>query len=235
MAKRKASAKTTDAEPEVIGKVMDPDNLRTVSIDSLVGMPGNPRRGPVQDIAHSLDKFEMDQPVVVRESSNVIIKGNHRWQAAKDLGWTHISAYFVDDDEIKSMARGLADNRIADKSAFDMADLKAMMDSLEMSPEEMVLEVPGFDNDYINQVLDRGLFYGDDDDDSEETPSEGRRAQDADDADDNDNLVNVNLLFEHTERDYFMSVVNDIRANTDADTLVESVIVLCDLYKSGKV
>ena len=71
-----------------------------ISIDTVHLDPANARTGHAIDrIAGSLAQYGQRKPIVVNRSErNKIEAGNGTWQAAKQLGWTHIAAVFVEDD-----------------------------------------------------------------------------------------------------------------------------------------
>lgn len=143
--------KKVDPENKLI---LNPANLEVVPLASLVPDPKNPRRGMIEDIKGSFVRFGQDQPLVVRREGRVIVKGNHRWRAASELGWTEIAVYWVDDDEVEAVMRGLADNRIADKAYFDQEELNLLLQSLQQQTAEMGIdfEVPGFDAEYLEDL-----------------------------------------------------------------------------------
>jgi ParB-like chromosome segregation protein Spo0J len=98
------------------------DSLKSlaVPIDSLQGLPGNPRRGDVDAVATSLSRFGQRKPIVVRRDDGTIIAGNHTWQAAKKLGWSEIAVAYVGDDDVTAQAYALADNRTAELGSTTM-------------------------------------------------------------------------------------------------------------------
>jgi phosphoadenosine phosphosulfate reductase len=86
-----------------------------VAIDSLHPDPANARLHSAQNIdaiVGSLKTFGQDQPVVVQKKGMIVRKGNGRLLAAKQLGWTHIAAVIVDEEDIQAIARAIADNQI---------------------------------------------------------------------------------------------------------------------------
>ena len=83
-------------------------------LDTLVPLPGNPRIGNIDAIAASYDEFGQVRPIVVRPNTDgtaTIIAGNHQYQAAKRLGWSHIAAVEMAADDARAMAFAIADNR----------------------------------------------------------------------------------------------------------------------------
>lgn len=107
-----------------------------VPIESLAALDGNPRKGDVEAVAASLERFGQRKPIVVRASDRQIIAGNHTWQAAKRLGWDEIAAVLVDDDTATAQAFALADNRTAELGTYDDALLLDLIRSVgEFDPD----------------------------------------------------------------------------------------------------
>ena len=125
-----------------------------VPIDSLKGLPGNPRRGDVDAVATSLSRFGQRKPIVVRRDDGTIIAGNHTWQAAKKLGWSEIAVAYVGDDDVTAQAYALADNRTAELGDYDDELLKALIDSVgEVDPE--LLKDTGWSDDAVKELLQK--------------------------------------------------------------------------------
>jgi len=112
------------------------EDLRPLAqpIDLLKLLPGNPRRGDVEAVMRSYDRFGQRKPIVARRDGTVIA-GNHQLQAAQRLGWSHIAVVWTDDDDLTAKAFALADNRIGDLGAYDDADLRALIESVAIDPE----------------------------------------------------------------------------------------------------
>lgn len=95
----------------------------TADLDTL---KDNPRRGDVSAVARSLERFGQRKPVVVT-TDGTVIAGNHTFLAARMLGWTHVAAVAVTDDDVTAKAYSLADNRTAELGGYDSVDLAAMV------------------------------------------------------------------------------------------------------------
>lgn len=102
-------------------------------IDQLKHLDGNPRRGDVDAIAKSYDKFGQRKPIVATKDGTVI-SGNHQLESAKNLGWSHIAVVFTDDDELTAKAFAIADNRTSELGTIDQDFLADMLSSLESDP-----------------------------------------------------------------------------------------------------
>ena len=123
-------------------------------ISQLTLLPGNPRRGDVEAVKASLDKFGQRKPIVVRKSDRVVIAGNHTLQAAQALGWSEIAVVWVDDDDTMSKAFALADNRTAELGDYDEDALAALIGEVgALDPE--LLEATGWDSESVSELLDR--------------------------------------------------------------------------------
>ena len=130
------------------------DSLKNlaVSIDSLKGLPGNPRIGDVDAVAASLEKFGQRKPIVVRKDDGTIIAGNHTWQAAKKLGWKEIAVAFVGDDDTTAQAYALADNRTAELGSYDEQALKDLIEKVAAVDPDLV-RISGWSDSAVQELL----------------------------------------------------------------------------------
>lgn len=96
-----------------------------VPVDQLRPHPRNPRRGDVDAIARSLERFGQVRPILATEDGT-IIAGNHTYRAAVQLGWTKVAAVRFTGTQDEADAYLAADNRASDLGAYDdpaLADL----------------------------------------------------------------------------------------------------------------
>lgn len=98
-----------------------------VRIDSLSPHPRNPRKGDVELIAESLTRFGQQRPLLV-DAERRIVAGNHTYEAARSLGWSHVAANRTDLTDPQEIERYLvADNRTSDLATYDNAELLALV------------------------------------------------------------------------------------------------------------
>lgn len=104
-----------------------------VPIDELHVDPANARTGhALERIAASLKAYGQRKPIIANRLQNGKIEaGNGTWQAAKQLGWSHIAVVYVEDDPATAAAFGIADNRLSDLSTWDLDALGALMPTVE--------------------------------------------------------------------------------------------------------
>ena len=120
------------------------DDLLTLAypIEKLKHLDGNPRKGNVEAVKKSYEKFGQRKPIVATKDGEVI-SGNHQLAAAKELGWNKIAVVFTNDDELTAKAFALADNRTADLGTYDDDLLADMLGSVSSDLE--LLEATSFD------------------------------------------------------------------------------------------
>ena len=123
-------------------------------IETFKALEGNPRRGNVEAVVKSYEKFGQRKPIVARrevDGSFMVISGNHQLLAAMKLGWTHIAATIVDEDISVSEAFALADNRTADLGTYDDSALAEMLERVAV--DESMLDATGYDLSDLELLL----------------------------------------------------------------------------------
>ena len=97
-----------------------------VPIDTLLLDPSNARghtEDQVLEIAKSYAEHGQRKPIVVQLPGNVVRSGNGQLTAAKQLGWTHIAAVFVEETDAQAKRFALRDNRLGELSEWNFAGL----------------------------------------------------------------------------------------------------------------
>ena len=121
------------------------------SIDSVKQHPKNVRQGDVGAIAQSLQTHGQYVPIIVQRSTGRIVKGNHTWQAAKQLGWTEIAVLELDINDRKALELLLTDNKTSDQAAYDETALAELLESLHK--DKRALEGTGYTGDDLDDLL----------------------------------------------------------------------------------
>jgi ParB-like nuclease domain len=121
-------------------------------VGSLRTLPGNPRRGDVQAVKRSLERFGQRKPIVARDDGTVIA-GNHTLLAARELGWPEIAVVGTNDDDATAKAYALADNRTSELGTFDMEDLAAMTAEIQAA-DPALLTAASFTDTDLTALLD---------------------------------------------------------------------------------
>lgn len=194
-----------------------------VPIRSLVLNPENAREHGEDDVmavSRSLRKFGQRRLVVVRRSDNVVLVGNGRVEAARDiLGWTHVAAIYVDDDVEESAAYAIADNRTAELADFNTENLSALFRTIE--DDESLVGVTGFGPNEVEVMhalanqYEQGTPVQEDDDDPDYGFGEGVQVRDLDetvDDDDESHLFGFKVIVECEDEEHQKRVIDELRA-----------------------
>jgi DNA modification methylase len=136
-------------------------------IGDLSPLPGNPRKGDVEAVKRSYQRFGQRKPIVANRDGTVIA-GNHQLKAAQALGWDEIAVVFVDDDDQTAKAFALADNRTADLGTYDDQALADLLAEVAIDPE--LLLATGYSLDDLAD-LSESLDVGGAIDEPDEVPA----------------------------------------------------------------
>lgn len=109
-----------------------PEQLREllVPVNQLVRHPANPRRGRVELIRESLERWGQVRPVLT--DGGQVVAGNHTYMAVIELGWTHIAAVpnqFKSPEEARAYL--VADNRLPELGTYDEAQKLELLEGIE--------------------------------------------------------------------------------------------------------
>ena len=123
-----------------------------IPVGDLALLPGNPRQGDIGAVAESMRINGVYQPIVVNRGTHTgrpleVIAGNHRAQAAQQLGLDTIPAVILDVDDEAAARIALADNRTSDLADYHNDALVVMLQSL---PD---LTGTGYDGDDLDDLL----------------------------------------------------------------------------------
>jgi ParB-like chromosome segregation protein Spo0J len=132
-----------------------------VAIADLVMDPANVRKHPdrnLQALKASLARFGQQLPILVSED-NVVLAGNGRLQAAKDLGWTTIRIARTSLQGTEATAYAIADNRTAELAGWDLDGLDLLLRDLATNGVD--LEAVGFTTGDLAQLLGPAEFARD--------------------------------------------------------------------------
>lgn len=130
-----------------------PTQLRphTEPIDALTPYHRNPRRGDTTLIAASLTRNGQYRPIVANTGTltgrpREVLAGNHTLAAARELGWAHVAATWVDVNDDHAARIVAVDNRSNDVAGYDDETLLALLADL---PD---LDGTGYDEDFLRDL-----------------------------------------------------------------------------------
>jgi hypothetical protein len=125
-----------------------------VEVERLKLDPRNARLHPdpnMEAIRRSLESYGQRKPIVVNSATGVIEAGNGLFQAAVKLGWTHVAAVMVDDDEVTAKGYALMDNKSALSAEWDFPVLKDLLQELDTGAFDM--DLTGFNQEEIEKLM----------------------------------------------------------------------------------
>ena len=121
-----------------------------VELSQLKTHPSNPRRGDLDAIKQSISINGFYGSVVVNRRTSHILAGNHRYLAAKDLGYESVPVTWVDVGEREEKRILAADNRTSELGGYDDAILTDLLQ--ELSDADM-LEGSGYGTDELEEMI----------------------------------------------------------------------------------
>ena len=124
--------------------------IEYVEVSKLQPHPKNARQGDIGAIITSIKKNGWFGTVVAQRGTNYILAGNHRFQAAKQIGMTHVPVFWVECDEDRALAILIADNRTSDIGQWDEL---ALVDILsDLAKADMLIET-GYDHEDLQKLM----------------------------------------------------------------------------------
>ena len=137
------------------------------SVAKLIPYAANSRThsdAQVAQIAASIKEFGWTNPILI-DGDNTIIAGHGRLLAARKLGMEEVPAIILDHlTKAQQRALVIADNQLALNAGWDMGMLKAEIEDLNL--ENFNLELLGFDDDFLDGLLETAPSGGNTDEDA---------------------------------------------------------------------
>jgi ParB-like chromosome segregation protein Spo0J len=131
-------------------KQPDSTLIEYVEVGTLTTHPRNARDGDIGAIITSIQKNGWFGTVVAQKSTRYILAGNHRFQAARQIGMTHVPVFWVECDDERALAILVADNRTSDIGRWDEQGLIDILSDLQQS--DMLLGT-GYDDEDLAKLL----------------------------------------------------------------------------------
>ncbi len=118
-----------------------PSDYQLVDVTSLSLHPDNARKGNIERLEESIKVNGFYGALVVQRSTNHIVVGNHRYQAAVNLGLSELPVLFVDVDDNEARRLLLVDNRSNDLASYDD---QMLLELLKLTQDETGLDGTGY-------------------------------------------------------------------------------------------
>ena len=147
--------------------------IEIADITSIKPYENNPRKlseTAIEKVAMSLKEYGFRQPIVV-DKDRVIVAGHTRFRASKKLGLKQVPVSIIDNlTEEQINAYRIADNRTAEESEWDNELLK--MEIKELEAKDFKLDLLGFNDEQLNDILFEEKQGLTDEDEVPEAPEE---------------------------------------------------------------
>jgi len=128
--------------------------IEIADINSIQPYINNPRKlkdSAIDKVAKSIKEFGFRQPIVV-DKNRIIVVGHTRYRASKKLGLNQVPITIADNlTQEQINAYRIADNRTNEEAEWDLELLKTEIKELELA--DFNLDLTGFDEDQLNNML----------------------------------------------------------------------------------
>jgi len=128
--------------------------IETADINTIKPYENNPRKlkdSAIEKVAMSLKEYGFRQPIVV-DKDRIIVVGHTRYRASKKLGLKEVPITIADNLTPEQInAYRIADNRTAEESEWD-SELLAM-EIKDLEAKDFKLDLLGFNEDQLNDIL----------------------------------------------------------------------------------
>lgn len=104
-----------------------------VPIDSVKRHDRNYNGGDVDAITESILTVGMYRPIYVQRDTQMILAGNHTWEACKGLGAERVPVIWFDGDDTATIKAMIGDNRIASLAQPDDWQLISLLSELSLN------------------------------------------------------------------------------------------------------
>lgn len=144
MAKAKAARNAPKKIQKAREKPVEPPqatpDFEVVPVDTLHDDPANARTHGEDNLAAieaSLREFGQVEPLVAQRGTGKVIGGNGRLLVMRRLGWATAKVTWVDLNDARAAALGIALNRTGELAGWDEAALNAALAELEVTTPDL--------------------------------------------------------------------------------------------------
>jgi DNA modification methylase len=147
--------------------------IEIADINSIQPYINNPRKlkdSAIDKVAMSIKEYGFRQPIVV-DTNRIIVVGHTRYRASKKLGLKEVPITIAENlTQEQINAYRIADNRTNEEAEWDLELLKTEIKELELA--DFNLDLTGFDEDQLNNMLFEEKQGLTDEDEVPEAPEE---------------------------------------------------------------
>lgn len=144
--------KKADAEPvdDSLVRILSQAS-ELVPVEHLTQHPDNPNKGDIRAVMDSIREHGFWGTVIANRKTRHVLAGNHRFEAARQLGLVSIPVSWVDVSEEMEKRILIADNRISELAERDDKKLSALLSDLQMT--DTGLGKVGYDDNDLDKLI----------------------------------------------------------------------------------
>ena len=131
-------------------------NITTMALDQLVPDPANPRTHDERNLSAiraSLEEHGQVEPILVQQSTLMVIAGNGRMAAMKALGWTDAQVALLDVGDTEARKLSIALNRSGELAGWDEEVLATHLRELSNLADTFDPTSLGFDVEEMDALV----------------------------------------------------------------------------------
>ena len=141
-----------------------------VPVEHLIVHPDNPNHGDLRAVMDSIRAHGFWGTIIANKRTRYVLAGNHRFQAAVQLGLTQVPVSWVDVNDETERRILVADNRLSRRGKDDDEKLAAILTELQGTDEG--LGSTGYDDGDLDNII-ASLARKNDIAERNKTPQEG--------------------------------------------------------------
>ena len=130
------------------------------NIDELMPFPGNPRthsQDQIHQLVSLITTYGFTSPVII-DDSDTLLAGHGRIQAARLLDMDVVPTVTLHGlSESQKKAYVIADNKVPANADWDVQQLSIVLQEINLSEDDLVIELTGFDEIEIERVNEDAL------------------------------------------------------------------------------
>ncbi len=224
-------------------------DFEITSIEQVTPHPKNPRRSDVGELVASIKANGFYGSVVAQRSTGYILAGNHRVEAALEVGLTEIPVMWIDCSDSQALRILLVDNRSSDTASYDNRGLTEIL--RELKEDELGLDGTGFDemaladlerlsgllSDDRTSWLDKFMRHEGRNPENDilngDRDGEENRRYSGLDSTSAENFFSVSYMYKIDERTEVVGVLNAVREVEGLETASQALLSICRQWKDS--
>lgn len=207
-------------------------DIRVTHIDLLKPNDWNPNEMTdemLESVKYGIRKEGFLTPILAQASTNKIIDGEHRYQAAKSLGLKEVLVQYIDVSDLQAKKLTLAMNNR--RGHNEAAKLDSLLSDIKSMDDDLKGIELGFSEDYFNQLVEASTDWLDD---LADTDIDKDTSLDEEDASEEvakkakSEFSRLNFVVTPKQRDVIINKLNKIKKEYNFTQSSDALVKLCE-------